>query len=133
MSTVNKTINIAAPREKVWAALTDAETIASWMGGEVQSDLRPGGKYVYFEGATTGRYTVVEKPSRLEYTWRQSEWPSEWSDSTVKWVLRPDGKGTAVQLVHERFPNESEYYGHDEGWDLYWLEPMKEWLESSSS
>jgi uncharacterized protein YndB with AHSA1/START domain len=133
MSEVVKSVFIQAPIDKVWVALTAAESIASWMGGPVKSDLCRGGKYAYFGGETTGRYTVVEPPYRLEYTWRQSEWPAEWSDSTVKWELQPDEKGTVVHLVHDHFPNESERSDHDQGWDTYWLEPMKEWLEGKAS
>ena len=133
MSEVIKSVIIQAPLDQVWTALTAADSIASWIGGPVKSDLRPGGKYAYFGGETTGRYTVVEPPHRLEYTWRQSEWPAEWSDSSVKWELKPDKEGTAVRLVHEHFPNESERSGHAEGWDLYWLEPMKEWLEDNAA
>ena len=110
--------------------LTNAEEIAAWMGGEIESDLRPGGKYAYFEGETTGKYTLVESPQRLEYTWRQSNWEDGWADSIVRWRLKPSGEATEVSLVHEDFPNEDERSGHDEGWDLYWLDPMKEWLES---
>jgi uncharacterized protein YndB with AHSA1/START domain len=131
MSEIIKSVTIQAPIDQVWAALTAADAIASWMGGPVTSDLRPGGKYAYFGGETTGRYTVVEPPHRLEYTWRQSEWPAEWSDSTVKWNLKLNKTGTTVHLVHEHFPNESERSGHDEGWDIYWLAPMKEWLEAN--
>jgi uncharacterized protein YndB with AHSA1/START domain len=132
MSTVTKSVIIQAPIDQVWAALSAADTISSWMGGLVKSDLRPGGKYAYFGGETTGRYTIVDPPHRLEYTWRQTEWPAEWSDSTVKWELKADEKGTHVDLVHEHFPNESERSGHDEGWDTYWLGPMKEWLEGKA-
>jgi hypothetical protein len=28
-------------------------------------------------------------------------------------------------------PNKEERDGHDEGWDIYFLKPMKEWLESN--
>ena len=132
MEEIIKSVVIQAPIEKVWAALTVADSIAGWMGGSVKSDLRPGGKYAYFDGSTTGRYAVVEQPHRLEYTWRQSEWPVEWSDSMVKWELKSEGKGTAVHLVHQGFPNESERSSHDDGWDTYWLEPMKAWLEKKA-
>ncbi len=129
MEEVNKTLTIHAPIERVWAALTDPKTIAAWMGGNVQSDPRPGGKYVLFDGETTGQYTHVEAPRRLEYTWRQSNWPAEWPDSIVRWQLKQIGENTELQLVHSDFPSEEERLGHDEGWDIYWLIPMKEWLE----
>ena len=129
MTAITKTITIRAPIERVWAALTDPEAIASWMGSEVLSEPLPGGAYAYFDGETTGVYTRLEPPNRLEYTWRQSNWPSEWADSLVRWQLKQIGDETEVRLVHENFPNEEERIGHDEGWDLYWLEPMKAWLE----
>lgn len=133
MPDVTKTIIIHAPIQLVWEALTDADTIAAWMGGSVKSDQIPGGEYAYFEGATTGKYRIIQKPYRLEYTWRQEEWPEEWTDSMVKWELKTNQDGTIVNLVHDCFPNEVERIGHDDGWDLYWLEPMKDWLESNSS
>jgi hypothetical protein len=34
--------------------------------------------------------------------------------------------------VHDRFPNEQERQGHDEGWDLYFLGPLQETLEQRS-
>ena len=129
MLEVTKMLTIHAPIERVWAALTDAKTITAWMGGRVQSDPRPGGKYACFDGETTGQYIHVEQPHRLEYSWRQSSWPADWSDSIVRWRLRQIGENTEVQLVHSDFPNEDERLGHDEGWNIYWLEPMKEWLE----
>ncbi len=80
MTACTKTIIIAAPIERVWAALTNADDIAAWMGGEVESDLQVGGKYAYFEGETTGVYTLVDHPQCLEYTWRQSNWDQGWAD-----------------------------------------------------
>lgn len=133
MSFVAKTLIIQAPIERVWAALTGPLVISAWMGGEVQSDPHPGGKFVYFDGQTTGRYTLVEEPYRLEYTWRQSTWPTDWPDSSVRWRLRRMPEGTDLQLVHDNFPNLEECESHHEGWDRYWLEPMKAWLEQDNS
>lgn len=129
MPAVRKTLLIAAPPERVWAALTRPSAIAAWMGGPVKSNPRPGGRFALFGGATTGRYTRLEKPRALEYTWRQAEWPANWPDSRVRWTLRAARGGTRLRLTHDRFPNEPERAGHDEGWDLYWLNPMKAWLE----
>jgi hypothetical protein len=36
-----------------------------------------------------------------------------------------------VRLTHDKFPNTEERDSHDEGWDVYWLKPMKEWLEAN--
>ena len=134
MAEIEKHIHIEAPVEAVWAALTEPADIMAWMGedSEVAVDLKVGGHYQFFYGATTGTFAEIEAPRRLAYTWRQMEWQSHWPDSVVGWTLTPNGRGTEVHLTHENLPNASEQDGHDQGWDLYWLNPMKDWLEAPS-
>jgi uncharacterized protein YndB with AHSA1/START domain len=136
MSDIEKNLHIAAPIERVWAALTEPGAILGWMGPEskVEVDLKVGGRYRLFGGDTTGQFTKVERPNILEYTWRQGEWQKGWADSLVHWELRDaaGGKGTQVHLTHSRLPNDHEREGHDEGWDQYWLGPMRKWLESNA-
>ena len=137
MSDIEKNLQIAAPIEKVWAALTDPSAIGSWMGDEsVEVELSVGGRYALFDGETTGAFTRIEPPNVLEYTWRQGGWRKDWPDSLVRWELQSAGEGgqarTQARLTHSRFPNTEERDSHDEGWDVYWLEPMKEWLEAKA-
>jgi uncharacterized protein YndB with AHSA1/START domain len=128
---IEKNVSIDAPIDRVWAALTDPATIGAWMGDgdSVAFDLRVGGAYQFFGGATSGVLTKVHRPLELEYTWRQEEWEPEWPDSVVRWTLAPDGDSTQVRLTHDTFPNAGERDSHAEGWDTYWLEPMQTWLE----
>jgi len=134
-TSVVKKVKIAGPIEKVWAALTDRKAIGAWMGdaNTVKVGLKVGGKYKFFGGETTGTFTRIEQPNRLEYTWRQSSWQKSWPDSIVAWELKAMKSGTQVHLTHSQFPNVEERDGHDEGWDLYWLAPMKAWLEAGRS
>lgn len=129
MQAIKKKISLAVPITKVWAALTAPKAITAWMGGAVKSNPRVGGKFALFGGDTTGRYTAVEKPHGLEYTWRQASWPTSWADSRVRWKLKATKAGTQLTLTHDKFPNQDERDGHDSGWDEYWLEPMQAWLE----
>lgn len=130
MTPIKKSLTIAAPIARVWAALTGPKAIAAWMGGPVTSNPRPGGRLALFGGETTGRYLQVAKPTALAYTWRQAGWPAEWADSRVRWTLRAVRAGTAIRLVHTGFPNLAERDAHAEGWDIYWLGPMQAWLEA---
>src|SRR5262245_30732218 len=112
MSEVEKNITIAAPIDRVWEALTDPEAIGEWMlDEEVRVDLRPGGAYAFFDGQTTGEFTQIRPQTLLEYTWRQSEWPSDYTDSLVHWELQPDGNSTHIYLLHSNFPNDDERNG----------------------
>jgi uncharacterized protein YndB with AHSA1/START domain len=117
--------------ERVWEALTNPAAIEAWMGpgSAAEFALQIGKAYAVFGGQTTGRFTRIAPPRQLDYTWRQAEWKKQWADSIVHWELSPAGSGTEVRLAHEGFPNRRERDGHDEGWDLYWLGPMKSWLE----
>ena len=131
MRTITKEITIAAPLEEVWAALTHPDSIRDWMGADsaVEIDLKVGGTYRLFGGDTTGAFTKIKKTNTLEYTWRQNEWNKEWKDSVVHWELKKSRNGTKVILTHNKFPNQHERDSHNEGWDVYFLGPMKEWLE----
>lgn len=132
MSEIEKLVYIAAPIDRVWAALIEAGVIAHWMEDEsVTSDPVVGGRYALFGGETTGQYTQVEGPTNLAYTWRQATWAKDWPDSQVRWELAVEGAGTRLKLVHSHFPNADERDGHDEGWEVYWLKPMKAWLEAT--
>jgi uncharacterized protein YndB with AHSA1/START domain len=40
---IERTVEIAHPPTRVWAALTTAEGLSAWFGNEATIDLRPGG------------------------------------------------------------------------------------------
>lgn len=131
MPNIHKDLTIAAPIDRVWAALTDPAIIAKWMTDDsVQIDLRPEGEYVLFGGETTGRFTHITAPHFLEYTWRQRGWPDKWEESVVRWELHAAGTSTNLHLMHTHFPNKDERDSHEEGWNMYWLQPMQQWLET---
>jgi uncharacterized protein YndB with AHSA1/START domain len=133
MNDIEKNVLINAPIDAVWAALTDPVSIGGWMDDDkVEVDLKVGGRYALFGGETTGAFARIEQPNYLEYTWRQSSWREEWTDSLVRWELRAAPGGTQVKLVHSRFPNDEERDGHDEGWDTYFLGPLEDWLEADA-
>jgi len=128
---IEKAIVINAGVDKVWAALTDPKAIGSWMEDDgVKVSLKKGGKYVLFAGSTTGKFLEIDRPKALEYTWRMDEWDEDSPDTNVRWELAPSGKKTKVRLVHKGFVDREMRDSHDDGWDVYFLEPMKNWLES---
>jgi len=130
MSCIKKQVIVHAPIAQVWSALVEREALAAWMLDETAAvDLRVGGAYAFFAGETTGRFTRIDAPTILEYTWRQEDWPEAWADSKVCWELEAHGASTRILLYHRDFPNEDERENHDDGWILYWLNPMCDWLE----
>ena len=130
-------IDIDAPPEAVWDALTDPAQLASWWGSadtyrtlNWQVDLRPGGKWssdsARVDGTQTGNvhgeYLEVDRPRLLVYTWRAS-W-DDFAETLIRMELTPTSAGTHVKVRHSGFAERtSSGAGHSEGWKrvLGWL------------
>jgi uncharacterized protein YndB with AHSA1/START domain len=103
---------IAAPVERVWAVLTEADHVGRWFsdaGAEI--DLRPGGAMVLrWEGMGTGRARIVEvePPRRFSYRWAAipehwGEEPDERNSTLVEFTLAAEGDGTLLRVVESGF------------------------------
>lgn len=114
---IRRELRIAAPRERVFALLTDLELLRRWMpmetfGGAV------GESYTYAVGewVATGRILELTPPSRLVYTW---DWENEpmGVETVVTFELESDGDDTIVRLRHHGLPVEELVDSHARGWD----------------
>jgi uncharacterized protein YndB with AHSA1/START domain len=114
---------IAAPREIVFAFLTDPARFVQWMGVGAKLDPRPGGAYQITVGpgaVASGHYQVVEPPNRLVFTWGwrgDADVPP--GSTTVEVVLLDDGGGTLLELRHRGLPHEDSRRSHTQGWGRY--------------
>ncbi len=118
---------IRAPREKVFAAWTEPETLQRWWGPgpvtcpEAHVDLRVGGEYrlanLEADGSITwisGRFERVRAPEELVYTWRVSIVPGDPTLVSVRFLEHPEG--TELELKHERFAEAALRDMHLQGW-----------------
>lgn len=131
---VRATVEIAAPLEAVFRALTNPAELPRWWGSadEYQTDnwkvdLRPGGKWScqarspQGDSEVRGEYLAVEPPRLLEYTWEPS-W-EQYRQTIIRCTLEPIPGGTRVSLVHRGFGAGESAQGHADGWTrvLSWL------------
>jgi uncharacterized protein YndB with AHSA1/START domain len=86
-----------------------------------QVDLRVGGRYrIVMRGPdgddkiVGGVYRVIERPSRLVYTWKWEE--SAMADSVVTIEFHERGKATEVVLRHEGLSDPESRGRHEHGW-----------------
>jgi uncharacterized protein YndB with AHSA1/START domain len=108
---IEREITIAAPVERVWSVLTEAEHIGGWFadaGAEI--DLRPGGALVMSweeHGTTRARVEAVEPPHRFAYRWTahhaQGEEPAEGNSTLVEFTLAPEDGATRLRVVESGF------------------------------
>jgi len=123
--TLKRRLN-AAP-EKVYAAWTDPAKIVKWFGpdaGPVKTaklDVRAGGSYAISfstedgeEHHVSGTYREVVPDRRLVFTWAWRTMPER--ESLVTVLVKPDGDGSILTLIHEQFFDEPARDRHQLGW-----------------
>jgi uncharacterized protein YndB with AHSA1/START domain len=142
---IERETTIAAPVERVWSVLTEAEHISGWFadaGAEI--DLRPGGALVMrWEeyGTTRARVEAVEPPHRFAYRWTahhaaEGADPAEGNSTLVEFTLAPEGDGTRLRVVETGFASldtsedkaKSNYDDNVGGWTQM-IEKAREYAE----
>ena len=124
---IERTVEIAHPPAKVWAALTTADGLAAWFGNEAAIVLRPGGaaRMRWNEEGFTAEMRVerVEEPRVFGFTWGIYGLPAGDPRRTyVEFTLEPAGAGTRLTVVESGFAQLPEdahlkaYDGNSEGW-----------------
>jgi uncharacterized protein YndB with AHSA1/START domain len=116
-----------APPAKVYAAWADPDKLKRWMGpGEVESvlaeaDVRVGGRYRLVMKSSDGEihdvggvYREVVPGEKLVFTWSWKSTPER--ESLVTVLIKPDGDGTLLTLLHEQFFDEPARDRHQHGW-----------------
>jgi len=123
-------IQIAAPPQRVFDALTDPRQLMQWWGQKGmyhhtgwKADVRPGGHWRSDGVSDTdgsayhveGEFVEVDPPRRLSYTWTAS-----WSGplkTLVRWDLDAADGGTTVRLYHSGFAQAPQAtQNHYQGW-----------------
>jgi uncharacterized protein YndB with AHSA1/START domain len=126
---------IAAPVERVWALLTEAEHVGRWFcddGAEI--DLKPGGEMVMRwaeHGVGRARIVDLDPPRRLSYRWAaiREHWgeePDDGNSTLVEFTLAQEGDGTRLRVVESGFEalagsdeqRREAHEGNTEGWEV---------------
>jgi uncharacterized protein YndB with AHSA1/START domain len=123
---IERTVELAHPPAKVWAALTTAEGLGTWFGNEAVIDLRPGGaaRMRWAHGfAVDMRVERVEEPVVFGFTWQIYGLPEDDPRRTyVEFTLEPAGEGTRLTVVETGFAQLPEdvyrkaFDGNTQGW-----------------
>jgi uncharacterized protein YndB with AHSA1/START domain len=116
---IEQTIEIDAPVEVVWKALTEGEELAKWF--PLEARVRPGvggAVWMSWGGGMEGEapITVWEKDRRLQTTEGGGERPL----MSVDWYLEGKGGRTILRLVHAGF-------GADASWDDQYDDTTRGW------
>jgi uncharacterized protein YndB with AHSA1/START domain len=110
-------IRIDASPETVFAFLTEPTQMRIWLAELVEADAQPGGVF-RISGppgvSIAGTYLEVIPNRKVAFTWGGVEGLRP-GQSTVEFLLEPDGEGTVVRLRHYRLPKPA-VESHRRGW-----------------
>lgn len=116
-----RSIEIAAPPERVFPLLVEPEALQRWWPDLAELDAREGGRFrMEFAGGesvVTGEVTVFEPPRALGLTWAWDGRPAETATRIDLTVTPLDDGRSRVEVVHsgwERVPDLRP--AHDAGW-----------------
>ena len=137
---IERTIEVAHPPGRVWAALTTAEGLGAWFGNEAVIDLRPGGlaRMSWAEGFSVEmRVERVEEPTVFGFTWPVYGLPEDDPRRTyVEFTLEPTAAGTRLTVVESGFAQLPEdayrksYDSNTDGWARE-LAELADYLDAS--
>ena len=133
---IERSIHIAAPRSRVWRALSDAEEFGRWFGVDLQGQrFAPGRRArgpITAEGYRHIHFDVVVdrvEPEQL-LSWRWHPYPvdpaidyGKEEPTLVTFTLQDDGGGTLLKVVEsgfDRVPPERRFEAfrmNEGGWD----------------
>lgn len=126
---IEKTIDLAAPRQRVWRALTDVEEFGRWfrvaldgpfvLGGTTCGHITyPGYEHLRWEAVVM----VMDEPSHFAFTWHpfavdpQVDYSAEES-TTVAFRLTPSERGTRLTVTETGF-DRLPPHRRDEAWRM---------------
>lgn len=125
---ITRTLDLAHPQAKVWAALTTLDGLTGWFGSHADGEIAPGGEVrmrweQYDNTEATLAIKVVDPMSLFAYGWSINGAPKGDPRQTyVEFALEPTTAGTRLTVTESGFAQlpdewlESSYNGNAEGW-----------------
>jgi len=87
----------------------------------METDVRVGGRYTIVfhtedgeEHYVSGVYREVVRNQKLQFTWAWRSTPER--ESLVTILVKPEGNGSILTLIHEQFFDEPARDRHQQGW-----------------
>jgi uncharacterized protein YndB with AHSA1/START domain len=134
--TIQREMSFPQPREQVWAAITDSNTLAEWM---FPNDFEPrvGHRFTFrvppnpklnFEGLVVRcEVLACEPPSNLVFSWSAGG-PVE--NTQVSFRLESVGEGTRLYFEHAGFDFSQPYADHAfKGAEHGWAKMLKQLVD----
>jgi activator of HSP90 ATPase len=124
--TIKKVYKIRSSIGEVWKALVDQSVIDKWGGGPSKMAEIVDTDFELWNGDIYGRNIQVKPESQLVQEWFGGDWPKP---SIVTFDLKEEYPYVILKLEQINVPHQ-DVEDIDEGWDDFFLGPMKKMLEN---
>lgn len=124
--------HIGAPSATVYALLTNAEQMKTWLAPSAEADAKPGGILRLADPnglRVEGTYLEVIAHRKVVFSWGGID-GLEPGQSVVEFTLNNDTDGTLLRLRHFHLP-EAVLQGHYRGWRISGLPKLKNVAEGA--
>jgi len=126
-NTITRTLDLAHPPEKVWAAVATLDGITGWFGSHADGEMTPGHdvhmRWEQNDMKSVLAIKVVDPMSVFAYSWGINGAPEGDPRQTyVEFALEPTASGTRLTVTESGFAQlpdewlEASYQGNTEGW-----------------
>jgi uncharacterized protein YndB with AHSA1/START domain len=116
---ITRTIDLAAPVERVWRAVSDADELARWFPNRSAIlTLEPGGTGLFVWDGSDPFPIVVEAldaPHYLAWSWGHESTQS--ATTLVEWRLEETPTGTRLTVTESGIRTPEHFADNAQGWD----------------
>jgi uncharacterized protein YndB with AHSA1/START domain len=103
--------SVRAPRETVYAAVSTARGLDAWWTQSCSGEPKPGAMYqLGFGGSYAWGAEVVELVAGSRFALKITDAAPDWLDTVVRFELKDENGGTAVQFEHIGWAIQSPHY-----------------------
>ena len=110
MQDIMHLINIHAPPERVYKAITTADGIRQWWTRDaaIEPKLGAHGEFGFFGRRFVAKITVEELDPVTSVRWKVTN--AAWPGNDIAFHLKPDGNDTTLLFAHRGFPHADERF-----------------------
>ena len=122
MNRIVHVLDIAAPREAVYAAITTRDGLAGWWTTKVDTDGRKGSTIKFrFRGDFNPEMLITRLDDLAAVGWTCTGGHANWLDNTFRFELRGSSKGTSLRFtqVYARELDLDTYGTYNFNWGYY--------------
>ena len=110
MPAIKHLFHIAAPREKVYEAITTIDGLASWWTTQTSGESKPDGIIQFRFGEFGNDMKVIAMKKNELLKWECVAGPADWLGTTIQFQLDDNDGKTRTRFEHANWKEANDFY-----------------------